>query len=419
MNALHVIQRYWPCVGGSEKYFQEISERFVAGGHNVAVVTTDARDPEYFWLNGKDRLQSKEEVHNGVTIQRVPIQHLPLSHLLYHRTRQLMIWLSDLPLDTTPALAMLSRTTPSLPTLGQQLEAATRSSDIVHVANVLFEPLVSVGLKHAHSRGIPFVLTPFVHLGTSENDAVRRNYTNRYQLNLIKSADKVIAQTDIEMRYLESSGVPRHKLIKIGVGVNPQEVLGGDGKRFREKHHLNEPIVFYIGSQSFDKGTRDLVEAMKLLWQRGSEAKLVLAGAITQHFANYFDAQPTWVRQNCLQLGVITDEDKRDLLAAGDIFAMPSRTDSFGIVFLEAWLYKKPVIGALAGGIPDVVTHEGDGLIVPFGDISQLSDCLHSLLTNPGLAQTFGEHGYAKVLREHTWDKKFNLIKQQYQELCA
>lgn len=418
MDALHVIQRYWPCIGGSERYFQEISERLAGEGHSVTVLTTDALDPEYFWLSDRERLRMRREIHKGVVIQRLPIQHLPMSHILYHRTRQLMIWLSSFPLDTSPALAMLSRTTPFIPALHKEMGTAAECCDIVHVANVLFEPLVAAALKHARARDVPLILTPFVHLGTSEKDSVRQNYTNRYQLNLIKAADKVIAQTDIELRYLESKRVPAHKLAKVGVGVNPQEVLGGDGKRFREKYGITEPLVFYIGSQSFDKGVRDLMAAMKLLWKKGSEARLALAGAMTQHFSTYFDAQPDWAKRRCLQLGVITDEEKRDLLAAGDVFAMPSRTDSFGIVFLEAWLYKKPVVGAEAGGVPDVIAHEDDGLLVPFGDVPQLAHCIENLLADSKLASALGEQGYAKVLREHTWEMKFNLIKQQYQELC-
>src|SRR3712207_7592070 len=54
-------------------------------------------------------------------------------------------------------------------------------------------------------------------------------------------------------------------------------------------------------------------------------------------------------------------EDKRDLNAAGQVFCMPSRTDSFGIVYLEAWLNGVPVIGANAGGVPEVISDGVDG----------------------------------------------------------
>ncbi|MFN8515884.1 MAG: glycosyltransferase [Chloroflexia bacterium] len=57
------------------------------------------------------------------------------------------------------------------------------------------------------------------------------------------------------------------------------------------------------------------------------------------------------------------------MLAAASIFALPSRTDSFGITFLEAWCNGVPVIGARAGSIPDVIDDGEDELLVPFGDV--------------------------------------------------
>ncbi len=55
---------------------------------------------------------------------------------------------------------------------------------------------------------------------------------------------------------------------------------------------------------------------------------------------------------------------------------MPSRTDSFGIVFLEAWANGLPVVAADAGGVPEVVRHEQTGLLVPFGDLDRLSQSI-------------------------------------------
>ena len=64
MKVAHVIQRYWPCVGGAERYFQELSERLASDGHQVTVYTTDIWDLEGFWARGKARVSSKEEEHN-------------------------------------------------------------------------------------------------------------------------------------------------------------------------------------------------------------------------------------------------------------------------------------------------------------------------------------------------------------------
>lgn len=381
-------------------------------------MTTDAGDPEYFWLSSRARLAQGEEIHNGVRVQRFAIRHLPYSHVVYPHTRQLVAWLSRLPMNTSRLLALLSFTTPYVPSLHRRLDSTAEKYHLVHAANVLFEPLVAAAQRYARTHSLPFLLTPFVHLGEPENPAVRINYTNRHQIEMIRASDKIITQTDIESRFLAGLGVPLKKMAKVGVGVNPEAIFGGNGVRFRHKHDVSEPLVFFIGAQSFDKGVRDLVEAMKLLWSGGCQARLALAGTRTKHFAAYFDVQPEWVRGRCLQLGLVSDEEKRDLLAAGDVFAMPSRTDSFGIVYLEAWLYKKPVIGALAGGVPEVIGDGTDGLLVDFGDVKRLASCISSLLENSQHARDLGEAGYQKVLREHTWDKKFAMIDDIYRELC-
>ena len=82
---------------------------------------------------------------------------------------------------------------------------------------------------------------------------------------------------------------------------------------------------------------------------------------------------------------------------------MPSRTDSFGIVYLEAWLNGVPVIGARAGGVPEVITDGVDGYLVDFGDVAALANRIELLLRRPEAARALGEAGRRKVLAEHKW----------------
>jgi glycosyltransferase involved in cell wall biosynthesis len=76
-----------------------------------------------------------------------------------------------------------------------------------------------------------------------------------------------------------------------------------------------------------------------------------------------------------------------------DIFVAPSRFESFGLIFLEAMREGKPVIGCKAGGIPEVVSHGVNGLLVEPGDIQQLSDAILQLATNRALRQHMGDAG--------------------------
>jgi glycosyltransferase involved in cell wall biosynthesis len=92
----------------------------------------------------------------------------------------------------------------------------------------------------------------------------------------------------------------------------------------------------------------------------------------------------------------------------------PSRTDSFGITYLEAWCNGVPVIGARAGGVPAVVRHGVDGLLVPFGNVTVLADAIDRLLRDRVLAQALGAAGRARVWRELTWDAVYERIRPLY-----
>src|SRR5205807_3357230 len=90
-------------------------------------------------------------------------------------------------------------------------------------------------------------------------------------------------------------------------------------------------------------------------------------------------------RENVQQLGILNDRQRRDFYAAIDVFALPSRSDSFGLVLLEAWANGVPNVAYRAGGVAEVVRHETDGLLISCGDVQGLSQALVRLVENPGL----------------------------------
>ena len=419
MKVAHVIQRYWPCVGGAERYFQELSERLASDGHQVTVYTTDIWDLEGFWARGKARVSSKEEEHNEVLIRRFPVRHLPFSTLAFPLLRRLIALLSDLSIVPVGMLSRLSALTPWVPGFDGELQRTEERYDLIHATCIPFDTLIHAAWRMAQVQDVPFVMTPLVHVAELGCRQVSKYYSMRHQIQMMHASDAVVVQTKLEGAYLAGRGMPQERIIQIGMGVNPDELVGGDGRRFRQKHAIESPIVFCIGTAAYDKGTHHLVEAMRRLWQEGHQAVLVLAGQIMDHFRSYFDALPSGDRRRCRLLGVIGEEEKKDLLAAGDVFAMPSRTDSFGIVFLEAWTCGKPVIGAQAGGPQEIIEHRGDGLLVPFGDTEALAREIARLLNDHDLAHRLGMVGRRKTLEHYTWDRVYARIAGLYDELIT
>ncbi|GAB4207589.1 MAG: glycosyltransferase family 4 protein [Roseiflexaceae bacterium] len=416
MHILHISQLYYPVASGAARYFAEIGERLAREGHRVTVLATDAHDLEHFWMSGKRRVEQPEQIHNGVRIIRLPVRRLPGPALLYPVLRRGMVELGRLP-ATTPLLQQLACLTPRLPGLGRVL-AEAGPFDLVHAANITLDFAILPVFNWARQRGLPFLCTPFVHLGVPGDRSLLRYYSMPHQIELLRRSDRVITMTRLEADALAERGVARERLRVVGVGVNPAEVQGGDAARFRADQGIAGPIVLLIGALARDKGAIDLVQAMRRLWDAGSDATLVLIGAPLEHFSAFYNQLPAETRARIRLLPYAPEQVKRDALAAAHLLALPSRTDSFGIVYLEAWCYGVPVIGARAGGVPDVIDDGRDGLLVPFGDVPALAAALVRLLDDPAEAARLGAVGRAKVLRSLTWERIYAAARAVYAEVA-
>jgi glycosyltransferase involved in cell wall biosynthesis len=420
LRYLHVLPRYYPFIGGSEVYIQQIVERLVERepGAEVSIYTTDAWDLEHFWSSGKRTIgRPSHEVINGVEVERFKVRRVPvISPLFFPVWRRLLTMLSASPLPfgvAVPLLQQACRMTPLIPSLGHALRQA--NYDLVHAVNAPFDSIIYDSWQNVKRTGAAFVFTPHVHLGEPKNPQVRKYYTMRHQMYWMNQADAVITMTFLERDYVVSLGVPGEKVHIVGPGIEPTTIIGGNGQAFRQKHSIETPIVFYQGTAAFDKGTVHLVQAMQLLWkEKKTEATLVIAGPVMSHFQKFYDVLPTEDKARTKVLGFISPEEKRDLFAAGDVFAMPSRTDSFGIVYLEAWLNGKPVVGAAAGGVPGLVSHQQDGLLEEFGDIPAIANSILTLLEDTGLAAKLAAAGRKKTLEHYTADIVYSKVKAIY-----
>ncbi|MCC6448995.1 MAG: glycosyltransferase family 4 protein [Candidatus Aureabacteria bacterium] len=402
MRILLAVQRFWPAVGGAERFFFEMATRLAGEGHGVAVYTTDARDLGSFDTPGAARIPPEAPAAcGGATVRRFRTLRFP-------RHRSLFTFVSSLPargvgwLAPPPALVA--------PGLFRALLRPARF-DAVMAGVFPFTAIPYFALKGARRAGVPFVLAPLVHTGEPGDPVVVRDFANGFQMDLMRLSDRVIALTESEKGYLVRHGLDAARVAVAGAGIEPGAMEGGSGRRFREKHGIRGAMVLHVANRMYDKGTQHTIEAMKLLWDRGIEATLVLGGPARPDAQAHLDAQPERVRARCLSLGRFTDGEKRDLFRACDVFAMPSRTDSFGIVYLEAWLCGKPVVGAFAGGVPDVIVDGENGFLVPFGDVHMLAHYLGRLLAEKNLAASMGEAGRRRVLERYTWEIQYGKVR--------
>ncbi|HXE76459.1 MAG TPA: glycosyltransferase family 4 protein [Candidatus Xenobia bacterium] len=403
MKTVFVAPRFYPVCGGYEWYVRQVATSLAHAGRPVEVFTTNAYDLEYFWLPQHRAVEAATERLDGITITRLLIAHRKWRR----RAGRLLSYL--------PSTALRARyAAPSF--LVPQLRGALARAafEQVHVGPLPYNALMWEGIQAARARRARVVATPATHLGPEDDPVVRRHYLRPFQIDLLNQCDTVLVATNAERGWLARHGVQEEKLQRYCLGIKPESVQQGNAARFREQHRIEEPIVLFLGAKAYEKGAMHLVEAIERLWADGLHARLVLAGASLSEFESFRRARPSWSAEHTLDLGVVSDAEKGDLLAAAALLALPSRVESFGLVYLEAWANRKPVIGARTPATAEVIAHGSNGLLVEFGDTGSLTEALARLLTDARLRQEMGEAGYNKVINEHTWSRCWSTLAKHF-----
>jgi glycosyltransferase involved in cell wall biosynthesis len=259
-------------------------------------------------------------------------------------------------------------------------------------------------------------VTPFLHLGDPDDpdDPTRAAYTSPALMSLLHAADGIFVQTPSERQALLERGITPGRIILQGLGVDATECTGGDRQRARSTWQIADhiPVVGHLANNSEEKGTVDLLRAAAVLWEGGLDFRVVLAGPQMPNFLRFWHTFRYRDLVRCL--GRVDEQGKKDFFAGIDLFALPSRSDSFGLVLLEAWANGLPNLAYRAGGIADVIRHEEDGLLCRCGDVAALVIALEMLLRRPELRDRLGRSGQERVLTDFRWHDKLELVRSAY-----
>ncbi len=390
MHIIQIVQRYPPARGGSEAYFARLSHWLTARGHHVHVATTTARDLTAFWDRHAATVPAGISIEDGVTVARHPLWHVPAQ-------RWLLRALSLVPIPAWQGWVMSCN--PLSWSLRRWAMTYDGPCDVVHATAFPYAWPLRCARLLARRRGVPFILTPFLHLGDLDapTNAVRRSFTKPALLALAREADRLLVQTPQEAQAFRDLAIPAERIVLQGLGVDVSECTGGDRRAWRARHGipLDSVVIGHLANLSAEKGSNDLVRAAA-----GLPVRLVLAGPAMPNFRPAPDT---------LLLGELTDGEKRDFFAGIDLFALPSRVDSFGLVLLEAAANGVPCVGYNAGGIPGVIAHGVDGLVVPCR-VEALREALRHLASDDDLRRRMGLAAREKA-KARPWDASLTIAE--------
>jgi glycosyltransferase involved in cell wall biosynthesis len=267
-----------------------------------------------------------------------------------------------------------------LPKLRRALKGKTLQA--IHCTGTGSEGFGFALAAFARSIGARFTIWPAVHPGAWGDHSI--------DLRLYNAADKVFCQSQSEARHLVSKGLDQQKTTLCG--LPPMCRVDGAGEALRHKLGINDrPVVLFLGRRDAGKGYHALLRAWPLILKEVPDAVLMLAGPGGPDDGGLIDQLPS---DSIRDLGKPDEAQKADAYAACDVFCLPSEHESFGIVYVEAWSYGKPVICGTAPASRELVQ---DGVTGIHADHSEavLAPALLRLLKNRTEALKIGEAGRA------------------------
>ena len=394
MRVLIISPALGDTLGGGERYAYALLQKLEQYACQFTVVTSLAQREADFWEGTARRLPQTFDLNAPVT--QLPILPFPGGRTALLQKRRLLAMSDLLPQAFNPMLPEKANLFPQMANLAEHLATLQPNFDVVHAFNLSWEgPMVAAG-QYAKNHDLPLVITPFAHVG---NRSGRWNQQMRHQRQLLENAVRLQTLSSVETDGLVNWGYSREKIDLVGVG------FAGNPASLAPHSFTDLPPVYalFVGRASRDKGIDEAIKAITTLPDE-IVCHLVLAGQLAPEIKAQIEALPSERQALVHFYGRVSEAQKRQLLAQATLFLLPSRSDSFGIVILEAWQHQLPVIAANEGGIPGVIDDGQNGILVPYGKTAPLRDAIRSLLLNPLRRSQLGAAGLQKLGREHSWN---------------
>ena len=413
MRVAHFVQRYPPALGGSEAYFARLSEFLAAEGDQVHRLHDQRPRSRRLLVDAGPASSARPHLGGGVEVRRYPLWRCPGQR----RGLQLLSGLHP-----PPSWQRLDAVVQShLPGACRSTRSAARSTfDLVHAAAFPYGWSSNRPGGSRASGRCPSWSRPSCTWAThsTPGTAIRAIYLAPALLALLAAADRVFVQTEVERAALLERGLPAEKLVLQGMGVDLQDCTGGDRRQARAQWGVSEEeiVIGHLANLSPEKGSVDLLGAADHARQKGLPFSPGAGRAGDAELPQLLATVLEDIPRSCALASSI-DQHKRDFFAGIDGFALPSRSDSFGLVLLEAWANGVPNVAYRAGGIAGVIRDGEDGLLVRCGDRRALAEALELLVSDSMLRRRLGEAGQRRLATEFRWEDKLQLVRRVYREL--
>ena len=277
--------------------------------------------------------------------------------------------------------------------------------EVIHAHDWMSFP---AGQELKQKTGKPLI----VHVHSTEYDRSGLNQGNKFieavEYEGMHRADHVIAVSYYTKRLLEQKyGVDPKKISVVHNGVSGLETPANPGT-----HHFapKRPVIAFMGRLTIQKGVSYFLDLAHAVLEKTPNALFVVAGNGDMYHELLFRTASAGISASVVFSGFVRDAQRKKLLDRADVFVMPSLSEPFGLVALEAAQHHTPVIVSKNAGVAEVLPH---ATVLDFWDIDKMADSITQIISNTTLSQQMIQGQLADISKQ-TWKSSAQKVKQIY-----
>lgn len=264
-------------------------------------------------------------------------------------------------------------------------------------------------LATRHLSGKPLV----THIHATEYDRTGGNVDGRIahvEYQGLQAADRVIAVSEYTKDIVHRKyAVPKEKITVVYNGIDPVEFSANDVRRIFPHDH----VVLFVGRLTFQKGVDYFLKAAQKVLEATPNTVFIIVGNGDMYQKLIMDAAHLGIADRVIFTGFLTGHKLQSVYQLADVFVMPSVSEPYGIVALEAIAAGTPVIISKNSGVAETVKNT---LPVDFWDTDKIAHLISYVLRYPSWSQEFSRMAKAE-LKPLSWDHAAQKVQTVYQQL--
>ena len=264
-------------------------------------------------------------------------------------------------------------------------------TDIVHAHNGRTALAAALAVRLA-GRGRCVMTQHFLEPNHATQHGLKAAISGRAHHWVVGQMSQILAISEAVRQAMRARGeAPDSKITVVPNGIMAPDPANPAKTRLSLGIAADAPLVVCAARLEREKDIASLINAIKIVQDTVPEVRCVIAGKGSQTADLEHQIERLGLTKNVALLGFRADAPA--LMAAGDIFALPSLAEPFGLVLLEAMALGKPVVATRAGGPVEVVVDGETGYLIPPSSPEALAEAIANLIADPAAGRRLGDKG--------------------------